>query len=443
MDDVVLVGGGIMSATLGTILQRLKPTWSIRVLERLPQVASEASDGWHNAGTGHAGLCETNYTTQRPDGSIDIARAVGIAEQYAVTKRFWATLPTADFVRPVPHMTFVQGSGNVEFLRARHRSLRVHPLFDAMEYTEDAAVLDDWAPLVAQGRTGQGWGEWAATRDVTGTDVDFGALTRQLFDAMSDAGAGVETGREVRALTQERDGSWRLDVRGGDPVVRARFVFVGAGGWALKLLRRAGIHQARDYGLFPISGRFLRCDRPEIASQHDAKVYGTPPIGAPPMSVPHLDTRIVDGRRAVLFGPYAGADPKFLRHGSLLDFPSSITRHNVASLLSMARSNTPLIGLLLSELTATRRKKIAALRQFVPLADSADWYITDAGQRAQIVKDGELRFGTEVITSQDGSIASVLGASPGASTAVPIVLEVLARCFPGTDWKARMGAEGM
>ncbi|MDI9897828.1 malate dehydrogenase (quinone) [Rhodococcus sp. IEGM 1381] len=434
MDDVILVGGGIMSATLGTLLQKLEPTWSIRVLERLPRVAAEASDGWNNAGTGHAGLCETNYTTMRSDGSVDIDRAVRIAEQFATTRRFWSTLPRADFVRPVPHMTLVQGSDDVEFLRARHRALSSHPMFESMEYTEDAAVLQQWSPLVAEGRTGS----WAATRDVTGTDVDFGAATRQLFEAMTMAGARVETGREVRGLSQDRDGSWRLDVRGGRPVERARFVFVGAGGWALKLLRRAGIPDARGFGLMPISGQFLRCDGPEVVDRHDAKVYGTPPIGAPPMSVPHLDTRIVDGQRSLLFGPYAGANPKFLKHGSLLDLPGSITRDNVGSLLSMARANTPLIGLLLSELTATRGKKIAALREFVPGADSADWSIVSAGQRAQIVKNGELRFGTEVIASQDGTIASVLGASPGASTAVPIMIEVLNRCFPERQWDSRL-----
>ena len=434
MDDVILVGGGIMSATLGTLLQRLEPSWSIRVLERLPRVAAEASDGWNNAGTGHAGLCETNYTTLRSDGSVDIDRAVGIAEQFATTRRFWSTLPRVDFVRPVPHMTLVRGADNVEFLRARHRALRAHPLFEAMDYTEDAAVLRQWAPLVAEGRTGQ----WAATRDATGTDVDFGAATRQLFEAMEVAGASVETGREVRGLSQDRDGSWRLDVRGGRPVERARFVFVGAGGWALKLLRRAAIPEARGYGLLPISGQFLRCDRPELVDLHHAKVYGTPPIGAPPMSVPHLDTRVVDGRRSILFGPYAGANPKFLKHGSMLDLPRSVGRDNIGSLLSMARRNTPLIGLLLSELTATRSRKIAALREFLPHAESADWSITDAGQRAQIVKDGALQFGTEVVASQDGTIAAVLGASPGASTAVPIMIELLNRCFPERQWDSHM-----
>ncbi|MFY2789690.1 malate dehydrogenase (quinone) [Rhodococcus sp. MALMAid1271] len=434
MDDVILVGGGIMSATLGTLLHRLEPTWSIRVLERLPRVAAEASDGWNNAGTGHAGLCETNYTTMRSDGSVDIARAVGVAQQFATTRRFWSTLPTSDFLRPVPHMTFVRGADNVAFLRARHRALSAHPLFEAMEYTEDPAVLQRWAPLVGEGRTGS----WAATRDATGTDVDFGAATRHMFDAMARTGASVETGREVRGLSQARDGSWRLEVRGGRPVEHARFVFLGAGGWALKLLRQAGIPEARGYGLLPISGQFLRCDRHEVVDRHDAKVYGTPPVGAPPMSVPHLDTRIVGGQRSILFGPYAGTNPRFMKHGSLLDLPRSIRRDNIGSLLTMARNNTPLIALLLSELTATRATKTAALRQFVPHAASADWAIVGAGQRAQIVKAGELRFGTEVVASQDGTIASVLGASPGASTAVPIMIEVLRRCFPGRELDQRV-----
>ncbi|MBL1075595.1 malate dehydrogenase (quinone) [Nocardia sp. 2] len=444
--DVVLIGGGIMSATLGILLKHLEPSWSIAVYERLPELGAEASAAWNNAGTGHSGLCEPNYTTEKPDGTLDITKAVTVNEQFQQTRQLWASLveagilgKPASFINPVPHMTLVQGIEDAQFLRRRHEKLSGHPLFASTRFSSAVKTIEQWAPLLAQGRLPSEW--LAATHDATGSDVDFGALTRQMFTHLETAGVTVHLRNEVRGLRQNNDGSWQLRIHhhtDRDRIthrVDARFVFAGAGGWALKILQKAGLPEVQGYGLLPISGRFLRCDNPELVDLHEAKVYGKAPAGAPPMSMPHLDTRIVDGRRTILFGPYAGTNPRFLKHGSVLDAPSSLRPQNVGPMASMLKDNTSLAWLLVSQLAATRRRKFAALREFAPSAQSGDWTMITAGQRAQIVKPdpvrgGVLQFGTEVVASQDGSIAAVLGASPGASTAPAILLEVLDRCFP-------------
>ncbi|GAB4589286.1 malate dehydrogenase (quinone) [Nocardia sp. IFM 10818] len=445
--DVALVGGGIMSATLGILLRHLEPTWSIAVFERLPDVAQEASAAWHNAGTGHAGLCELNYTPEKPDGSIDIAKAITVNEQFQLSRQLWATLVEAgilrkpeSFINPVPHMTFVQGAEDVNFLRKRHETLSAHPLFASMRFSDKVERIGDWAPLLTEERTG---GEpIAATHDITGSDIDFGTLTDQMIHYLERSGVAVHRRNEVWGMRKNNDGSWLLKVHHWTDRDRftykmdARFVFAGTGGWALKLLQKAGIPEARGYGLLPVSGRFLRCDAPEVVERHNAKVYGKAPVGAPPMSMPHLDTRIVDGKRSVLFGPYAGIDPRFLKNGSLLDAPASLRPHNLGPLAGMMKDNLDLLWLLVSQVAATRNKKLATLREFAPTASLDDWTMITAGQRAQIVKRdpatgrGALQFGTEVITAQDGSIAAVLGASPGASTAPAILLDLLERSFP-------------
>lgn len=449
--DVVLIGGGIMSATLGIFLRELEPKWSIRVYERLDAVAEESSDAWNNAGTGHSALCELNYTPERPDGTIDIAKATSVNEQFQQSRQFWqylleqGRLADAGFITECPHMTLVHGADDIDYLHRRHAALTRSPLFADMEISTDHDRIGEWAPLLTRGRAPSD--SIAATYAPGGTDVDFGALTRGLFAAQQD----VRTGHEVTALTGGV-GGWQVTARDTrtktEESVRARFVFVGAGGWALRLLQNAGVPEVRGYSLLPVSGHFLRTFDPRVVEQHGAKVYGKAPVGAPPMSMPHLDARHVGQRSAVLFGPYAGANPKFLKHGSALDMPRILRGSNVLPFARMGLANLNLLGLLLGDLTSTRADKFEALRRFAPDLDDIGWELYAAGQRAQIVKPdgargGALQFGTEVIGSARGTLAGVLGASPGASTAVPIALEVLRRSFGSrfdSQWAERLRA---
>ncbi|MEV7972630.1 malate dehydrogenase (quinone) [Cellulomonas sp. NPDC089187] len=442
-----------MSATLATLLSELEPTWSIEVIERLDQVARESSDAWNNAGTGHAALCELNYTPERPDGSIDIAKAVRINEQFSLSAELWdhliaaGRLPGDDFRTPVPHMTFVQGERDVDYLRRRHAALSAHPRFASMEFSDDPAVLAEWTPLIMAERAP---GPVAATRAPHGYDVDFGALTRHLIDDLRGRGARVSTGQEVRDLRRSPDGGWQLliqDRASGRPrVLHARFVFVGAGGGALRLLQRSGIEEIRGYGGFPIAGQFLRTRNPALIAAHHAKVYGKAAVGSPPMSVPHLDARAVGGGQALLFGPYAGWSMKFLKHGSWGDLLRTIRPDNIWPMLSVGLKNLDLLRYLITEVLAGRKKRLSSLREYLPTAQDADWELITAGQRVQVIKPvpggGALEFGTELITAADGSIAGLLGASPGASTAASAMVDLLGRCFPErmNDWSPRLHA---
>jgi malate dehydrogenase (quinone) len=433
-----------MSATLGTLLHELEPTWKILIVERLSVVGHESSNAWNNAGTGHSALCELNYTPERPDGSIAIDSAVSVNEQFQVSRQFWSWLVSekivpdpSSFIHQSPHMSFVWGEANVAYLRKRFDALRGHPLFMGMEYSEDPLEIARWAPLLIDGRKK---GEpLAATRFVSGSDVDFGALTKSLVDRLVADGVSIALDYRVNRLKKMADGGWRLNLRaeiGSTPVdVEASFVFVGAGGMSLNLLQKSGIKEIRGYGGFPVSGVWLRCDNPEVVARHKAKVYGKASVGAPPMSVPHLDTRVVEGNTSLLFGPYAGFTPKFLKNGSVTDLLASLRLHNIGPLLAVGLGNFSLVRYLVSEVFASRGKRLEALWGFYPSADPDDWYELTAGQRVQVIKPdpknvGVLQFGTEVITSADGSIAGLLGASPGASTAVAIMIDVLERCFP-------------
>jgi malate dehydrogenase (quinone) len=452
--DVLLIGGGIMSATLGTLLKDLQPDLKIAVLERLSDVAQESSNAWNNAGTGHAALCELNYTPEGKDGSIDPAKAVTINEQFQQSRQLWASLVAegvldepSTFINATPHMTFVRGEKDVAFLRKRYEVLKQQPLFAGIEYSEDSRVINQWAPLLMQKRrTGE---PFAATRVPAGTDVDFGSLTRQLFANLREKGVEVVTNHDVKKLKKQKDGTWEVSYRhviGGTPgSINAKFVFVGAGGWALKLLQRSGIPEIKGYGVFPIGGQWLKTSNPDIVSKHQAKVYSQASVGAPPMSVPHLDTRVVDGESALLFGPFATFSPKFLKNGSMLDIVTQVRPHNIGPMLKVAIDNPSLIKYLVGELLKTHAKKVDSLRVFMPAAKDEDWELLDAGQRAQVMKrdkakGGVLQFGTEVITSEDRSIAGLLGASPGASTAVSIMLGLIKTCFPERmpAWEPRL-----
>lgn len=452
--DVALIGAGIMSATLGTLLRKLDPTLTIAIFERLDSAAAESSDAWNNAGTGHAGFCELNYTPERADGSIDVSKALRIAEQFELSRQLWASLveegdladPSA-FVRTVPHLSFVWGEDDVRFLEARHRELVRSPLFERMELARDPDRIAEWMPLVMEGE--RRTVPLAATRMACGTDVNFGALTRALIDALAQKpGVSVHLGHEVGEI--RRDGPWQLEVRdvktGAERVVNARFVFIGAGGYSLKLLERSGIPECAGYGAFPVSGQWLRCTNRKVVERHHAKVYGKAEVGAPPMSVPHLDSRWIDGRKELLFGPYAGFTTRFLKEGSWLDLLGSIGIDNVLPVMRAGLEHFELTQYLVGQAMLTVEERIGLLRRYCPMAREDDWEVQVAGLRVQIIKAdgrgrGELKFGTEVVTSEDGSIAALLGASPGASTAVAIMLELLARCFPerwrSPEWQAR------
>ncbi|MFD3508849.1 malate dehydrogenase (quinone) [Nocardia sp. NPDC058666] len=437
--DAVLIGGGIMSATLGALLSTLAPDWSIALFERLGEPAAESSHPWNNAGTGHSGMCELNYMPDPADG----AKAAGIAEQFALSRRFWSALARRGelepdtFLTPTPHITAVFGERDIAYLRQRYETLRELPAFADMEFTTDRAVIAQWAPLLVRGRADGD--AMAATRHSAGTDIDFGALTRSLLATMSAAGNAVRMRREITGLARGKDGLWTVRGRDLDSgrkfQVRTRFVFVGAGGYALRLLQRAGLPEVRGYGVFPLGAQFLRTDNPEVVAEHQAKVYSQAAVGAPPMSVPHLDRREVDGSAALLFGPYATFSTRLLRHGKLTDLFTTLRPHNIVPLVAAGLQNLGLVKFLITELLATRRQKFAQLQRFFPTADPADWTLIQAGQRAQLVKPdpkhgGVLEFGTELVTGADGTCAGLLGASPGASIAPAIMRDLLDRCFP-------------
>ena len=441
--DVILIGGGIMSATLGTLLKELAPEKDIKMFERLSTPAEESSNAWNNAGTGHSALCELNYTNENKDGSIDISKAVKINEQFQITKQFWNYLvkqgqlskPEA-FIKPVPHMSFVQGVRNVDFLRRRVERLNKNILFSNMEITDDKAQISEWAPLIMEGRTSNI--PMAITYDKTGTDVNFSALTKKLFSNLEDKHVELNYEHEVENLSQRKDGTWEVKVKDLKTdevtIVESDFVFIGAGGASLPLLQKTGIKESKHIGGFPVSGLFLVCRDEAITSKHLAKVYGKAAVGAPPMSVPHLDTRYIDGKRTLLFGPFAGFSPKFLKTGTNMDLIKSVKPNNLITMLSAGIKEMNLTKYLISQLTLSNEERMEDLRQFVPNAKSENWEIVVAGQRVQVIKDtdkgkGTLQFGTEVITSEDGSLAALLGASPGASTAVDIMLDVLQRCY--------------
>ena len=443
--DVVLVGGGIMNATLAALLGHVAPQWSVTVFESAAEPAGESSGPWNNAGTGHAALCELNYTPAGADGRVDPAKAITINEQFMVSRQFWSHLvregltgSPKEFITPVPHVGFVTGEDGRAYMRARHGAMTTSPLFDGLRYSEDRDELAEWLPLIMAGRDPRQ--EVAATRSEAGTDVNFGTLTRLILEDATARGTQVHCCQRVVDLERETDGRWRVTVEdtgtGEKRAVRARFVFVGAGGGALPLLQKAGIPEIRGFGGFPVSGMFLRSRSPELVTQHQAKVYGQAAVGAPPMSVPHLDLRLIDGDSSLMFGPYAGFSPKFLKAGSMFDLPLSIRANNVGSLLGVARTELALTRYLIGELIKSPSERLRTLAEFVPLADADDWELITAGQRVQVIKRdpatnrGTLQFGTELVTGAEGTIAGLLGASPGASTAVSAMLTLLERCFP-------------
>lgn len=442
--DVLLVGGGVMSATLGVLLKQLEPNIKIMMVEKNEKVALESSDGWNNAGTGHAAYCELNYTPEKPDGSIDTTKAFSINAAFEVSLQFWAYLVNKGFfpdpqhfINRAPHQSFVWGEENVAFLKKRYEALSVHPLFKGMEYSEDPVILSQWMPLIMKGRDPNE--KVAGTRVMHGADVDFGSITRDLiYNLEKQIGFDLLVSHEVKDFNQHNDGRWSVSlkdkIQNKSLFVNSKFIFLGAGGGSLPLLQATGIEEGLGYGGFPVSGQWLVCKKAEIVEQHSAKVYGKAPIGAPPMSVPHLDTRIIDGEKALLFGPFAGFTTKFLKQGSKLDLIKSVRPNNLWPMMRVGLRHTDLTRYLISEAMQSHADRVESLRQLYPEVKDDDWQLALAGQRVQIIKKdkqlgGKLEFGTEVITSKDGSLAALLGASPGASTAVDTMIGIIETCF--------------
>ena len=458
--DVLLIGGGIMSATLGTWLQELEPDWSITMVEQMESVAEESSNGWNNAGTGHSALMELNYTPQKADGSVSIEKAIDINEAFQISRQFWAHQVTRgvltqpkSFINTVPHMSFVWGDDNVNFLRARYRALQKSPLFNGMRYSEDHEQIKQCAPVVMEGRDPQQ--KIAETRTEAGTDVNYGEITRQMINALKKREHfALQLNTVVRRFRRNADNSWSVTVSDANDshakrTIKAKFIFIGAGGAALKLMQQTRIPQAKEYAGFPVGGQFLVCDNPEVVNHHLAKVYGQASVGAPPMSVPHIDTRIIDGKRVVLFGPFATFSTRFLKNGSLWDLLASTNKSNILPMLNVGLENFDLVKYLVSQVLQKDKDRHAALRAYYPMAKKQDWRLWQAGQRVQIIKrdsriGGVLRLGTEVVSDDEGTVAALLGASPGASTAAPIMLDLLERVFKDkmqtAEWQEKIRA---
>lgn len=452
--DIILIGAGVMSATLGSLLKELAPEWEIKVFEKLANAGEESSNEWNNAGTGHAALCELNYTSEKADGSIDISKAVNINEQFQLSRQFWSFLVNSnlirdpqDFIKPIPHMSLVTGEENVSFLRKRFKALSDIHLFQGMEFSDDPEKLKEWIPLIMEDRTLNE--PIAATKVDSGTDVNFGALTRMLFDHLKSKNVEVYYKHSIKDIKRMSDGSWEVKVHNLDngkiEYHTAKFVFIGGGGGSLPLLQKTGIPESKHIGGFPVSGLFMVCNNPTVVAQHHAKVYGKAKIGAPPMSVPHLDTRYIGNQKALLFGPFAGFSPKFLKTGSNLDLICSVKPNNLLTMLAAGAKEMSLTKYLIQQVMLSNEKRLEELREFIPNARIEDWEIVVAGQRVQVIKDtasskGTLQFGTEVVSAADGSVAALLGASPGASTAVNVMLKVLEKCFPQhmKEWEPKI-----
>nr|WP_275068114.1 malate dehydrogenase (quinone) [Mammaliicoccus vitulinus] len=444
--EIILIGAGILSTTFGSFLKNVEPDWNIKLFERLDQPAIESSNEKNNAGTGHAALCELNYTVEQEDGSIDVEKAKEINEQFEVSKQFWSYLVKhksienpKEFIRPLPHISFVMGIRNVDFLKRRYDALKSLSMFEGLTYTEDHKVLAEWMPLMMQGRNSNE--PLAASKIDEGTDVNFGELTRKLVKNIEQHdNAQVHFRHEVVDFKQLDNSKWEVKVRnlvtGETETHVADYIFIGAGGNAIPLLQKTKIPESKHLGGFPISGAFLVCNNPKVVREHNAKVYGKEPPGTPPMTVPHLDRRYIQGKESLLFGPFAAIGPKFLKNGSNLDLFKSINTSNVVTMLSSGVKNLSLVKYSIQQVLQRKEDRMKELRRFVPNAKDEDWDIHIAGKRVQVIKDTEehgrgfIQFGTEVVNSEDHTVIALLGESPGASTSVSVALEVIEKNFP-------------
>jgi len=445
--DVILIGGGIMSATLGIMLKRLSPGMEISIYEANVTPGMEASNAWNNAGTGHAGICELYMTPPvGVHGGVDVTKAISVFAQYERSLQFWAYAVreglierARDFIHPMPHLSFVRTDEQVAYLRERAARLAEHHFFQSMEFTTNREKIGDWAPLLTTGR--RDGVRLGASRMVTGTEVDFGSLAGKLCEWLErQPRCEVNTRHRVTGL-QETSAGWRVAVRnlhtGERRTDAARFVFVGAGGGSLPLLQMAGITESRGYGAFPVGGQWLVCTNPEVVAKHHAKIYGQATMGtSPSMALPHLDTRIIGDKRSILFGPFTKLTTRFLDEaGSMFDLVRSIRRDNLGTLVHSGFHNLPLVKYMLRQGTQGIAARLAILRQFYPEAKADDWRLVDAGIRVQVIKKvngrgSSIHFETEILTNHERTISALLGASPGASISADLMFGVVRRCFP-------------
>ena len=441
--DLICVGGGIMSANLALLCKLLNPKMDILILERLENAAQESSAAWNNAGTGHSALCELNYTPEK-DGKINIDKAVKICTQYEISKQLWSYLVEnnlienpSDFVMPVHHHSWVFGEDNSDFLEKRYKTFKEHFMFNSIEFTREIGKMKEWFPLIMNDRREDEI--MAASKINRGTEVNYGTLTEKLFAVLeNEFNTPVHCNMDVLDIDPDAE-DWTVEVKdktSGEIIdIDAEHVFIGAGGGSLLLLQKVEIEEKEGYGGFPVSGEWLVCKNKEIIKQHNAKVYSKAGPGAPPMSTPHLDTRFIDGKKQLMFGPFAGFSPKFLKEGSRLDLFKSIKVDNLHPMLGAFWHNLPLTKYLIEQVMMDKEDRMDSLRTFVKDAKDEDWEVVKAGQRVQIIKKddfegGKLQFGTEVVSSKNGDITCLLGASPGASTATAIMLEVIEKAFP-------------
>ena len=434
--DAVLVGAGIMSSTLALLISELLPDIKILIVERLSSPGLESTGVFNNAGTGHAANCELNYTPMDEKGVIEIDKALSINNAFEMSLELWASLYESGkidinkFLNFIPHISFVSGLKNTDYLYKRFKLMSSCEAFKDMEFSSSASEISDWAPLLIENRKFNE--NIAATRFKRGTDINFEALTREYLSYISNnKNVTIKYSTDVINLKRYENNQWELQIRKQkvNKYLIAKYVFLGAGGKSINLLQKSNIPESKLYGGFPVSGKWLICDKKELTAKHNAKVYGKADIGSPPMSVPHLDTRFINDKKYLLYGPFAGFTTKFLKEGSYFDLFRSFNKENILSIFDVGFKNIDLINYLISQTSQTHFSRINNLKNIMPSADTNDWYLKNAGQRVQIIKKtrqgGVLKFGTEVVNSDDGSISALLGASPGASTAVNIMIYVL------------------
>jgi malate dehydrogenase (quinone) len=450
--DIVCIGGGVMSVTLAKLLHELDPKIDITIYEKLSSCALESSQSINNAGTGHAGYCELNYTPINRQQIVNIDRALKINREFEVSLQFWSFLTKKyksfkpkSFITQVPHISFVKGEKDISFLKKRYEALSKTLLFKGIRFSRNLETIKQWAPLIGEVSTDN----IAMTRAEHGSDVDFESLSHQMLKILStNKNFAVHVNHEIKSISQAQDKTWDLKIYNAKTkkiiLVNAKFIFIGAGGSTIHLLQKSNIKNQIGYGGFPVNGEWLICTKPSLTKKHFSKVYGLAGPKAPPMSAPHLDLRIINGKRELMFGPFASFTFKFLKTGSYLDLVKSIRFQNILPMLHVFIRNLNLLSYLIKQSSSSYKDKMNALREFYPLAHEKDWKLASAGKRVQIIKPfkkigGKLEFGTEVVWSDDATLAALMGASPGASTSVYSMLNVIEKSFRGrinsTTWK--------